>query len=597
MSQQVLVKIELENGKEINHYSSLKIRQNLFKHHKFELTVPFEVLEDEDEHFFKSAHKTVCGKSISFSFDSEYDKNAKSKFKYVFKGIITEIELSNKGDLANKFVIRGYSPTILLEDYTVKRTFHQMSIGDIFSKVLNEYAANLLKRKLKARNTSPVKYLVQYNETNFEFLSRLASEYGEWFYYDGQQLLLGRPENSDEVDFMIDGIQSFDMSISLNPSKFKLRAYDYGSDKEFEADASSHNVDGISQFGKFALDQSDQIFPQTTVLVAEKPIYSQSDLNDLAKVKKAVAASELIVFEGSGEVPDISVGTVIHVKGSVPAKGGRSSEQDFGKYMITKITHLVDDSGNYSNNFEAVPQSVQYPPPNSYVKYPVGQTELAKVTNNDDPDKLGRVKVAFLWSGNDNSSDWIRVGSFYSGNDNGKGMFFVPEVGAQVLVDYELNHPEYPFVVTSLYPKKSGTRNIKGSNEEKIFFTQAGNQIVLTDKQNENKIEITNENKTDTTISLEFKDNGIISIKTNGKVEISANEDISIKAGKNLSLEAVDIKIKASKDLQCEGTKSANVKGAMVEIKGDASAKLQGAMTEVSGSGMTTITGGLVKIN
>lgn len=604
MSQQVIAKIELENGKQITHYSSLRIRQFLFKHHEFKIVVPFEALEDEGEHFFNKAHEQICGKAISFSFDSEYDSDAKSKFSYSFKGIITEISLRNSGDLSNAFVIRGYSPTFLLEDAALKRTFSKLSLQDIFSKVLNDYPSNLLKKKLNANSKSSIKYIVQYNETNFEFLSRMAAEYGEWFYYDGQELLLGKG-SSKEVDFMIDGIQSFDMSISLDPSKFKLSAYDYATDKDFSCDMSGKAVEGLSKFGKFALDESEKLFSNKSAMISEKPIFNQSELDEFGKLQRSVAASELIVFKGSGEVPDISVGTVINVKGSIPEKGGRSKESSFGKYMVTEITHEVDNSGNYSNYFEAVPESVNFPPPNTRVKHPVGQTELAKVIDNKDPDNLGRVKVAFFWPGDNKESDWIRVGTFYSGNSVAKGMFFVPEIDAQVFVDYELNHPEYPFVVTSLYPKRGGTRKIADKNTEKYIYTQAGNQIVMYDTDKENKIEITNENKKDTTISLEFKDDGVISIKTKGKVEIQADDSITIKAKNKISMEAKEIEIKASQSLKTDGGQETTVKGLEIKVeagtnallKGGAQAKVEAAITEVSASGILTVKGSLVKIN
>src|SRR6185503_6324751 len=341
----------------------------------------------------------------------------------------------------------------------------------------------------------PIKYIVQYNETNFEFLSRIAAEYGEWFYYNGKELVLGEHGSSDEVEFVVDGVQQFDASITLSPSKFKLSGYDYTKDKLYEGDSSSKTISGLSQFGKFALNKSDDLFSRPSILVAEKPVYSSSEVDELVMAKKSVAASNLIVFSGHGEIPEISVGTVVNVGSSRPEKGGRSKKDDFGKYRIIEIVHHIDSDGNYSNQFKAVPESVTYPPPNPYCKHPAGQLELAKVIDNNDPDKLGRVKVSFLWPSDQTESDWVRVGSFYSGGGDGKGMFFTPEVDAQVLIGYELNRPEYPFILTSLYAKKSGSRASAGKNDQKVLYTQAGNQVELIDKQGENKIQITNSNK------------------------------------------------------------------------------------------------------
>lgn len=605
MAQQVIVKIELENGKTISHYSSLRIKQSLFKHHQFKLVVPFEVLENTDERFFNTSHQDVCGKKITISFDSEYDKDAKSKFSYIFKGIITEISLHNEGNLSNVFVIKGYSPTILLEDLNIKRTFFDHTLNSIFSSVLGVYAVNLLKTKLQPKASSSIKYTVQYNETNFAFLSRLAAEYGEWFFYNGQELQLGKG-NSNEVNFKIDGIQSFEMSISLKPLKFEISRYDYTNDDTYSVDVSNQSIDGLNEYGNFAMNTSASIFDNKSFITSKKAVYNHGDLDDLAKLQNAVNGTELVTFYGKGEVPDITIGTVVNVQGSVPEKGGRAKDHAFGKYMAIEITHKVDGSGNYSNEFKAVPESINYPPPNPYVTHPVGETELAKVVDNDDPDGMGRVKVSFLWPGGDDiskTSDWIRVGTFYNGVAS-KGMFFIPEIGTQVLVDYELNHPEYPFVITSVYPNEGSIRKIEKDNTRKYIYTQSGNQIVFYDDESTNKIEITNENS-DTIISLSFESPGVISIKTGGNIELQASDSIKLKADKKISMEAPEVEIKAQQSLSADGGTKAEIKAAQVNVEADANATFKGGaqakvtspLTEVSADGVMTVKGALVKIN
>jgi type VI secretion system secreted protein VgrG len=594
MAQPVKATLELDNGKKLNKYQNLVIGQDLFGHHHFEIIVPFLELEKQGESFFNSSHKDVCGKPLTVSFEPAMRKGS---FDFQFKGIITEILLSNLADMSNVFLLRGYSPTILLTDCSIRRTFLDKTIQQIFDSVLSVYPGNVLKKKLNPRHTNAIKYCVQYDETNFAFLSRIAAEYGEWFYYDGKEVVLGDSGGSKEVDFLIDGIQSFDMSISLMPAKFKLSSYDYTKDQSYSGDSSSQSVDGLSQFGKFALDESENLFSQNALFVANKPVYSQNELDELIKFRRSCVASNLIVFHGRGENPDIFLGSVINVSGTRPQKGGRGSKESYGKYRITEIRHQVDGGGNYAHTFKAVPETVKFPPVNPHVIHPVAQPELAVVKDNNDPDKLSRVKVEFNWPGDDKDSDWIRVGTFYAGNDNRKGMQFIPEKEAQVLVDYELNRPENPFVASSFYPKKSGMRALKGSNDEKVFYTQAGNMITLTDKSGSNSIEITNENKTDTSILIEFKDDGCITMKTNGKVQVQAQDSITLKAQQKLSLEAQDIEINAQNGLTCKGQSSVKLSGAQVEISADSSAKVSGAQTEIDGSATLALKGALVQIN
>jgi uncharacterized protein involved in type VI secretion and phage assembly len=109
----------------------------------------------------------------------------------------------------------------------------------------------------------------------------------------------------------------------------------------------------------------------------------------------------MIIFHGRGETPEISIGSIVNVSGTRPEKGGRSKKESFGKYRITELVHTVDGSGNYSNSFKAVPETAKFPPVNPYVKHPIGYPELARVTDNNDPDKMSRVKVEFNWPGDE----------------------------------------------------------------------------------------------------------------------------------------------------------------------------------------------------
>ena len=448
MALQVKTKLELDGGKKIERYKALSIVQDLFGHHRFELTVPFKELEKKDEIFFQQSHKDVCGKSISISFD---DASGKKSFDFKFKGIVTEIMLSNLSDFSNVFIIRGCSPTLLLEDYALRRTFIKKNIQQIFETVLTDYPGNIVKKKLNPAHKDAIPYVVQYDETNFSFLSRIAAEYGEWFYYNGQEIMLGTPAGSKEVDFVIDGNQSFDMSITLMPAKFSMTGYDYMKDQSYNGKSSGQAVEGLGQFSKFALDESEQLFGQEALMIAGKPVSSQNDLDDQVRFRRSKIASNMIVFHGRGDNPDLMIGAVIDVSSTKPTDSGRSGKESIGKYRITQITHAVDGSGNYSNVFKAVPETAKFPPVNPSVIHPTGQPELATVTDNNDPDKMSRVKVCFNWPGSDRDSDWIRVGSFYAGGDDRKGMQFIPEKEAQVMIGYELDKPECPFIFTSLY--------------------------------------------------------------------------------------------------------------------------------------------------
>ncbi len=219
MAQQVNVSVSI-GGTTIKHFTSLRVDQSLFTHHTFEIVVPYEDLDDKNELFFKTAHQKLIGQGAEISISSYY-KLVPGKF--VFKGIVTELLLRNNSELVNTYVIRGHSPTFLAEDGVQRRAFIQQTLGQIFGAVLMPYP---FSKSISPKYTARIDYKAQYDESNFDFLNRLAAEYGEWFYYDGQQLVMGKPGNQAQP-FVIDGVQHFDMAVSLKPNRFSMRHYNY----------------------------------------------------------------------------------------------------------------------------------------------------------------------------------------------------------------------------------------------------------------------------------------------------------------------------------------------------------------------------------
>ena len=74
---------------------------------------------------------------------------------------------------------------------------------------------------------------------------------------------------------------------------------------------------------------------------------------------------------------------------------------------------------------------------------------VGDVTTNDDPDKLGRVKLMFPWLSDDYESDWARLVQLGAGPDS--GAVFLPEVNDEVLVAFEFGDVRRPYVLGGLF--------------------------------------------------------------------------------------------------------------------------------------------------
>lgn len=187
------------------------------------------------------------------------------------------------------------------------------------------------------------------------------------------------------------------------------------------------------------------------------------------------------------------------------------------------------------------------------------------VTNNKDPDALGRVKVKFPWLSDTDESHWARVVTPMAGG--GRGFYFIPEVDDEVLVGFEHGDVRLPYVLGSLWngKDKPPEKNDDGKNNLRAIKSRSGHLIRLDDTDRQGKIEI---------IDASAKNKITISTKDNS-ITIEADADITIKSSKGklvLQGQGVEItskaavKIEATSNMDLKSSGQLNIKGAMVNI-------------------------------
>jgi type VI secretion system secreted protein VgrG len=544
MARQVTISVQcagklLALAQDIRHFT---LHQDLFGHQYFEVAVPFDNVEGPQDAFFSKAPKRLLGQPLHIELTAGGNGSQADK-ALQFTGLVTNIATSKDTDYVGSIVVRGYCPNYLLTDGLKRRTFVKRTLQEIFTKVLQPYPGNLLTHRLNPQHTAPLPFVTQYDETNFAFLSRLATEYGEWFYYDGETLQLGPPVASSEVAFVADGAtNSFAFGMTLKPAKVKLYEYSYQKNEQFRSTTSSQQVPGLDghPFGSFALAQSEKLFVDEGHLSAEMLIATNSELDEEAKMLKANTAAELISFEGYSDNPALRVGGVINVSGE--GLGSRHiTTESFGKYRLIGVVHYLDAEGNYRNTFTAIPQVLNVPPLHPAYHPPQGAPELAEVIDDADPQKLGRLRVRYHWpvaTPADAETDWIRLLTPYSGD--GKGQLFKPEVGSQVLVGYQNGLAEQPFVLGNLFHanNKQGAKYSPDRNSMKGLQTSGGNKFVMMDSPGQQKIIVSNSNNKGTAIEVGFNGDGSVSIKSNGPISLTAGGNITLTAKKDIVLQA-----------------------------------------------------------
>jgi uncharacterized protein involved in type VI secretion and phage assembly len=157
------------------------------------------------------------------------------------------------------------------------------------------------------------------------------------------------------------------------------------------------------------------------------------------------------------------------------------------------------------------------------------------VTNNQDPEGLGRVRVKFPWLNETDEGPWARIATPMAGDQ--RGMFFLPEVGDEVLVSFEQGDPRFPYVIGALWngKDKPPEANADGHNDVRLIRSRSGHVIRFTDKAGGELLEII-DSSGNNKISIDSAANkivisssgGTISLQA-GKIEISADASVDVK--------------------------------------------------------------------
>lgn len=211
-----------------------------------------------------------------------------------------------------------------------------------------------------------------------------------------------------------------------------------------------------------------------------------------------------------------------------------------------------------------------------------------------DISKECRIQVELPWMDGEKKLLWARLSSVYATNQS--GIFFLPEIGNEVVVGFINNNPNYPIVLGGMYGSKhtppfgyEAKNNIKAivtrskmsvefDEEKKIITIQtpAKNTIVMSDEGK--SISVTDQNKN----KMVMDSNGI---------ELSSSKNIKLTAKGNIALNAAGkVSIDAKSDVDINGTN--------VKVTAKVGAKVKGnATAELSASGQTTVKGAMVMIN
>lgn len=129
------------------------------------------------------------------------------------------------------------------------------------------------------------------------------------------------------------------------------------------------------------------------------------------------------------------------------------------------------------------------------------------VTNLEDPEDLGRVKVRYPWLLEDSESPWARVMTFMAGGN--RGGVFRPEVDDEVLVMFEHGDVRFPYVLGSLWNGQDAMPTERGAdadNNVRLIKSRSGHQVVLDDTPGAEKVTLSDQSGN----SVELSSSGVV---------------------------------------------------------------------------------------
>jgi phage protein D/phage baseplate assembly protein gpV len=481
-------------------------------------------------------------------------------------GRIATVEAELADDAQPTVTVRGYDDSHKLHRNKRTKAYNQVKDSDLASQVAS--GAGL---QAEADQTSGIHdYILQTNESDYEFLKRRAEAIGYEFFVEGAKVYFKAPGSFRRavvgVEWGVD-LKRFAPRLRTveQVSQVEVRGWDPKQKREIIGRATSPQATAQIGESRKGGDIAKQVWGESKAVVVDKPVATQAEADTLAKAALNRLSGSFIEAEGMcfGKA-GLQPGCQVDVKGL----GTRFS----GKYRVTAALHTYDKTEGYRTQFtvcgqrnDSVIELVKDKKPHR-----VGTgVVIGVVTNLKDPDDAGRIKVQYPWLGDQIESYWMRVASPSAGEN--RGLYYLPEVGDEVLIAFEHGDAGSPIVIGSLWNGKNkvpeGNSQLVASDgtvKKRIIKSRTGHVIILDDSTDSPGISIidkTGNNK----LVIDSKSNAM-------KIEVGGNLDIQIKGsitikGQSLKIEGqTSAEIKAASGLKIDGGAKVDIKGGIINL-------------------------------
>ncbi|MGC4070545.1 MAG: type VI secretion system tip protein TssI/VgrG [Polyangiaceae bacterium] len=499
--------------------------------------------------------------------------------------------------------------SVLLAESVNSRIFQNKTVKDIVTEVLTDHGFVSSELTFSLFGNHPTwEYVVQYQETSLNFISRLLEREGIYFYAACEG------EGQEEKFYFSD-----DSTVAKSvPSPSELVVRNWSTRHEEESGVYGFERHHRVTYGKAVLTDYDYHAPKKKLSVtAVSPENTTLELRHfpgdfveldtgkaLAQIRLDAERTEFCSYTITASCPNLSAGRQVTV-----LVGDKTHELFLYSVVQRYVVHADDGSSprpwDFEVEAEAVPLLQHYRVPLIHPK-PVmdgPQTAVVMAPDGSPPeeihtDELARCRVRFHWDragiDNDKASCWMRVSQLQT-----SGSMALPRVGWEVIVDFVNGDPDCPMVTGLLYTgthmppyalPEGATRTAIRSNSspggggvnEIRFEDKAGaEEIMIGSQYNMSIVTANNRSKVvtkDETLVVgnnaqtQIGANDTITVGNGAKIQIGANQDVTVGVARTMEVNAVS-------GLTVAGNATTSVGGMQFEMNGSPLAGLIAAVS------------------
>jgi uncharacterized protein involved in type VI secretion and phage assembly len=471
----------------------------------------------------------------------------------VTTGEVTALAVQPGPNGRHELVASGMDVAHRLARGPKSRSFLQVTYADIASRIADEHG---LDADVDA--TGEVhEYVLQRNETDRALLLRLGRRIGFDTWISERTLHFRERPTAEQAPPVLrwgEDLESFRVRYSSTErcDEVTVRGWDPVGKRGIVGRAARRDLGTTAPAAEEHADEARAAFGPVERCAGQFPIGDQAEADALAAALLQRATSgELVAKVIAAGDPRIGAGADIQIEGV----GTRLS----GRYLVTSVQHRYEVGAPYRTRFACGGKD-----PTSLAELTGGaggederrwgRMVVGIVTNGDDPEQLGRVKVLFPSLTDDDESTWARTVAPGAGPE--RGLQCLPEVGDEVLVAFEHDDPHRPVVLGGLWnrddlpPDRSAAAG--GEVAARTWRSRVGHQLRLDDAADE--------------VELRLGD-------TAAGLRLTAPES-TLHGERLLRLTAQEL-----------------------ELTADRRIRIAAPSVEIDGSGDVTVTGGVIRLN